>query len=172
MTPYTKIEDFAAILSNFLSRSQPFYHGVFNPDKILNGLPQNSHRYSISHTLNKLLNSVMEPARELMVKMEAFLEFKQMTHETSVDHKSTTLEVLKGNILCELERLSVATTFTEGLLMKLDGTSPADMTPIVTYVIVSLKIWLKLSKRRYTGNYGSHIGKRIHRDIVMTQTLN
>ena len=77
----------------------------------------------------------MEPARELMVSVEEFLEFKQMTHETSIDHKSTPLEVLKEKFLCELERLSVATAFAVGLLIKLDGTDPADMTPIVTYLI-------------------------------------
>ena len=77
----------------------------------------------------------MEPARELMVRVEEFLEFKQMTHETSMDDKSTTLEYLKEKFPHVLERLSVATTVTVGLLMKLDGTEPADMAPIVTYVI-------------------------------------
>ena len=58
-----------------------------------------------------------------------------MTHETSIEHKSATLEVLKKKFLCELERLSFATTFAVWLFMKLDGTDPADMTPIITYVI-------------------------------------
>ena len=34
-----------------------------------------------------------------------------------------------------MERFSVATSFAVGLLMKLDGSDPADMTPIVTDVI-------------------------------------
>ena len=135
MTPYTKIKDFAAILSDFLSRFQPLYHALFTPDNVSNGLPQNSHGSSFSQTLHKLLNSVMEPARELMVRAEEFLEFKQMTHETSIYHKSTALEVLKEKFQWDLERLSVATAFAVGLLMKLDGTNPADMTPIVTDVI-------------------------------------
>ena len=105
MIPNTKIEDFAAILSDSLSRFQPFYHTMFNPDNILNGLPQNSHGCSISQTQHKLLNNVMEPARELMVRTEEFLEFKQMTHETLIDHKSTALEVLKEKFQCVLERL-------------------------------------------------------------------
>ena len=147
MTPYTKIEDFAAILIVSLSRFQPFYHGVFNPDKILNGLPQNSHGSSVSQTLHKLLNSVMKPARELMVKVEEFLEFKQMTYETSIDHKSTTLLSLK-KILCVLERFSVAITIVVGLLMKPDGTDPADMTPIVTYVISLTENMTKAEKEK------------------------
>ena len=90
----------------------------------------------------------MGPARELMVKVEEFLDFKQMTHETSVDHKSTTLEVLKEKVLCELERLSVATTITVGLLMKLGGTHPADMTQIVTYVISLTENMTKAEKEK------------------------
>ena len=135
MTPYAKIEEFAEILSDSLSRFQPFCHGVFNPDNILNGLPQNSHGSSISHTLHKLLKSVMEPARESMVRVGDFWEFAQITHETSIDHKSTTLEVLREEFQCDMERLSVATSFATGLLMNSDGTCPADVTPIVTDLI-------------------------------------
>ena len=87
---------------------------MFNPDKILNGLIQNNHGSSISQTLHKLLNSVMEPARELMVRFEEFLRFKQMTYETSIDDMSTTLEGLKEKFLCVLERLSVTTTVAVG----------------------------------------------------------
>ena len=72
MTPYTKIEEFAEILSDSLSRFQPFYHGVFNQDNILNGLCQNSHRSFIANTLHKLLNSVTKPAREFMVRVGDF----------------------------------------------------------------------------------------------------
>ena len=135
MTPYTKIEDFAAILSDSLSRFQPFCHTVFNPDNILNRLPQNIHGSSTYKTLHKLLNSVIEPARELMVRVEEFL-----AHETSMDHKSTTLEFLDEKFLCELERLSLAIALTVGLLMKLDRTDQADMTPIVMYLISLTKI--------------------------------
>ena len=88
MIPYFKIEDFAAILSDSRSRFHPFCHRMFNPDNILDRPPQNIHGSSISETLHKLLNSVMEPARDLMLRVEEFLEFKQMTLETSIDHKS------------------------------------------------------------------------------------
>ena len=91
MTPYFK--EWAEFLSDSL---RPFYHGVFNPDKILNGLPQNSHGSSVSQTLHNLLNSAMEPARELLLRFE---ELKLVTQEASMDHKSTTLEVLKEKIL-------------------------------------------------------------------------
>ena len=103
--------------------------------KILNGLPQDSHGSSISHTLYKLLNSVMEPAREFTVRAEVFLRFKQMTHETSIDDMFTSLVALKEKFICVLERFSVATTITVGLLMKLDGSGLADMARIVTDVI-------------------------------------
>ena len=72
MTPIPKLEEFAEILSDSLSRFQPFYHGVFNPDNILNRPPQNSHGSFIAHKLHKLLNSVMEPAREFMVSVGDF----------------------------------------------------------------------------------------------------
>ena len=65
MTPYMKIEAFIEILSDSLSR----FYGLFNPDNILNGLPQNGHGSFIAHTLHKLLNSVTEPAREFMVRV-------------------------------------------------------------------------------------------------------
>ena len=132
MTPYTKTEDFAETLSDSLSRFQPFYHGVFNPDNILNGPPQNSHRSFIAHTLHRLLNSIMEPAREFMVSVRDFWEFAQITYETSIDFKSTALEVLRGKFQCELERLSIATAFSIRLLMNLDGACPTDVTPVVT----------------------------------------
>ena len=77
MTPYTKIEEVAEILSDSLSRLHPFYQGVFNPDNILNGPPQNSHGSFIAHKLHKLLNSVTEPAREFMVSVGDFWEFAQ-----------------------------------------------------------------------------------------------
>ena len=38
------------------------------------------------------------------------------THETSIDHMSTALEVLREKFQCELERLSVATDFAIILL--------------------------------------------------------
>ena len=107
MTPYTKIEECAEILSDSHRRFQTMYHGVFNPNNIVNGLPKNSHGSFISHTLHKLLNSVMEPVREFMVRVKDFWEFAQITHEISIDHKSTTLEVLGEKFQCELERLSV-----------------------------------------------------------------
>ena len=70
MTPYTKIEEFAAeILSYFLSRFQPFYHGVFNPDNNLNEPSQYGHGSFIAHTLHKLLNSATEPASKFMVRL-------------------------------------------------------------------------------------------------------
>ena len=75
----------------------------------------------------------MDPARECMVKAEEFLEFKQMTYE--IDSKSTVFEFLKKKFQCDLERLSVATAFAVGLLMKPDGSDPADMTATVTDVI-------------------------------------
>ena len=74
----------------------------------------------------------MEPAREFMVRVGDFWEFEQSTHETSIDHMSTALEVLREKFQCELERLSVATAFAIQLLMNLDGTGPTDVTPIVT----------------------------------------
>ena len=132
MTLYTKIEEFAEILSDSLSRFQPFYQGVFSPDNILNGTLQNSHGSFTAHKLHKLLNSVTEPAREFMVKDGDFWEFLQFTHETSINHMSTVLEVLRGKFQCELDRLSVAPAFARHLLMNLDGTSTAVVTPIVT----------------------------------------
>ena len=45
---------------------------------------------------------------------------------------STALEVLREKFQCELERLSVATAFAIRLLINLDGTSPTNVTPIVT----------------------------------------
>ena len=131
MTLYTKTEEFAEIVNDSLSRYQPFYQGVFNPDNILNGTPQNSHGPFTAHKLHKLLNSVTEPAREFMVKVGDFWEFLQITHETSIDHMSTVLEVLREKFQCESERLSVATAFARYLLMNVDGTSTADVTPIV-----------------------------------------
>ena len=74
----------------------------------------------------------MDPAREFMVSVEDFWEFVQNTHETSIDHMSTALEVLREKFQSELERLSVATDFAIGLPMNLDETRPADMTPMVT----------------------------------------
>ena len=73
MTLNTNIEEFAEILSDSLSRFQPFYQGVFNPDNILNGSPQNSHGSFIAHKLHKLFNSVTEPAGEFMVRVGDFL---------------------------------------------------------------------------------------------------
>ena len=67
-----------------------------------------------------------------MVRVGDFWEFAQSTHETSIDHRSTSLEFLREKLQCELERLSVATAFATGLLMKLDGTHTADVTPVVT----------------------------------------
>ena len=67
-----------------------------------------------------------------MVSVEDFWEFAQITHETSIDHMSTVLEVLRETFQCELERLSVATAFAIHLLMNLDGTGPTDVTPVVT----------------------------------------
>ena len=132
MTLYTKIEGFAEILSDSFSRFQPFYQGVFNPDSTLNGAPQNSHGSFTAYKLHKLLNSVTEPAREFMVKGQDFWEILQITHETSIDHMSTVLEILREKIQCELQRLSAATAFARHLLMNLDGTSTADVTSIVT----------------------------------------
>ena len=45
---------------------------------------------------------------------------------------STALEVLREKFQCELKRSSLATDFAIRLLMDLDITSPADVTPIVT----------------------------------------
>ena len=92
MTPYTKIEVSAEILSDSLCRFQPFYHEVFNPHNILNWPPKNSHAYFIAHTFHKLWNSVTEPAREFIERVGDVWEFAQITHETSIDHKSTALE--------------------------------------------------------------------------------
>ena len=114
MTHYTKIEEFFEFLSDSPSKFQPFYHRLFNPDNILNGLPQNSHGSSLSQTLHKLLNSVMEPARELMVKAEEVLEFKQMTHE--IDDMSTVFEFLKKQFLCEAERFNLSNIWDRVLL--------------------------------------------------------
>ena len=132
MTLCTKIEEFAEILSDSLRRFHPFYQGVFNPDNILNGTPQNSHGSFTAHKLHKCMNSVTEPARECMVKVGEFWEILQITHETSIDHMSTVLEVLREIFQCELERLSVATAFARHLLMNLDGTCTTDVTAIVT----------------------------------------
>ena len=54
--------------------------------------------------------------------------------------------------------------------MNLDGTGQADVTPKVTDL--SLTRNKTDAERRYTGNYGSPLGKRTHRDIVTAQTLN
>ena len=70
---------------------------MFNPNNILNGTSQNSHVSFTAHKLHKLLNSVTEPAREFMVQVGDFWEFLQITHETSIDHKSTALEVFREN---------------------------------------------------------------------------
>ena len=70
---------------------------MFNPDNNLNGTPQNSHGSFIANKLHKLLNRVTEPARGFMVSAGDFQEFAQITCETSVDHMSTALEVLREN---------------------------------------------------------------------------
>ena len=78
-------------------------------------------------------------AREFMVGVGDFWEFAQITHGTSIDQMSTIVEVLVENFQCELERLSAVSAFAIRLLMNLDGTSLADMTPVVTDLLLSLR---------------------------------
>ena len=150
-----KIEEVAEILSNSPSRFQPFSQGVFNPENILNGTPQNSHGSFTTHKLHKLLDSVKEPAREFMVKVGDFWEFLQITHETSIDHMSNVLEVLREKFQCGLERLSVDTAFARHILMNLDGTSTADVTPIVTDP-------LSLTKNKTDAEREDILGIKVH----------
>ena len=78
----------------------------------------------------------------------SFEEFKLVTQEASIDNKSTTLEVLKEKFPWMLDRLSVDTTVAVGLLMRLDGTDPADMTPIVKLVITLPENMTKAEQER------------------------
>ena len=75
MTHYTKIKDFAELLSHSHRKCEHFYQGVVN--------------YSLveSSVLHNLLHSVAETAWELIVRFINFWKF--YSHEISTDHEST-----------------------------------------------------------------------------------
>ena len=80
MTHYTKIKDFAELLSHSHRKCEHFYQGVVN--------------YSLveSSVLHNLLHSVAETAWELIVRFINFWKF--YSHEISTDHESTPLNDL------------------------------------------------------------------------------
>ena len=80
MTHYTKIKDFAEILSDSHRKCEPFYQGAVNYNLVE------------SSVLYKLLHSVAEPAWELFVRFINFWKF--YSQEISKDYESTLLNDL------------------------------------------------------------------------------
>ena len=92
MTHYTKIKDFAEILTDSHRRCESFYQGVVNYNLVEASI------------LGKLLHSVSEPAWELIVKFITFWKF--YSQEISTDHESTPLNDLAQEFQLEVQRLA------------------------------------------------------------------
>ena len=93
MTHYTKIKDFAELLTDSHRKCVPFYQGVVNYNLVE------------SSVIYKLLHSVAEPAWELIV---SFINFRKFySQEISTNHGSTPLNDLAQAFWLELQRLAL-----------------------------------------------------------------